>query len=478
MKNTLILLSFLFGLFGFGQEPDYYFVNAENGLNVRAESDLSSEKIAKIPFGVIVEKIADTDVELTIIDSGNQIKGRWVKIKFNNYIYLVSDEAEPFEGEGYVFDGFLQQLENKNAIGITKIDSIRYAQLAKQAPKRTYKPKRIGNLDSIKTILKDRIEWVWDEDYLDSIKSITTANGQKLLFNQETTDEYRFDKGFSGYYPEEAILVLAGGHSIDVSLLVKTGETDLVGNPQYIVPSPKGTYRLNGYYNGHDCISYFFQKRENGRYNYLTKVDSDYDLCTFNEFYWISDNEFIYEKMDYRTDSNKGITLFYKGYIKTLYLTHISEAEAMALYETGVEKGTIFLVDQDGKKIKSFEIYLGAFENKLSNVEEITEHKLENVEKIVRVDLWHCACECTVERYYWLVTTKGNWIELPKIERNEQETTWDHIFQEYSFKKENTIDLIEFEEKITKYKPNGEFEVERLNEKKIKELIWDGEWIE
>ncbi len=484
MKTTLTILILFFWFCGYGQEPEYYFVNAESGLNVRADSDLSSKKVAKIPFGVLVEKVVDTDEELTVNDAGKKINGKWVKIKYDNYVYLVSNETEPFESEGYVFDGYLKRMENTNAVSAIKIDSAKYSQLLKKASKKTYKPKKIGNLDSIKTILKNRVEWMtksdWDDDFLDVPKSITTANGQKLLVNRETYFDTEFAEGWSGYYPEEDILVLEGGHSVDVSFSIKTGGHYLTaGNPQYIVPSPKGTYRLNGLFSGQDCIDYFFEKRENGQYTYLAEFGDLYNACEFKEFYWLNENEFIYKKMDYSTDSKKEIEVFFKGHIKTLSLSKLSEDDIRALYEKGIEKATIFLQDQNDKRIKSFETYFeGGYEQEISTVDEIIEHKLENVKKIVRVDIWHCACQCTVESYYWLVTIEDDWIELPKIERNEQQTTWDHIFQEYSFKKENTIELIEFQEKATKYKPSGEFKVERTYQKKIREILWNGKRIQ
>ena len=125
---------------------DYYFINAKSGLNVRSDSNLSSQKIAKIPFGVMVEKISDTNEELIINDNGKEIKGRWVKIKYNNYMYLVSKETEPFEREGYVFDGFLKKMKDENLVNTTKIDKEVYIELLKKAPQEIYRPKKLVTL--------------------------------------------------------------------------------------------------------------------------------------------------------------------------------------------------------------------------------------------------------------------------------------------------------------------------------------------
>ena len=302
----------------FGQE--YYFINAENGLNVRSNGNLSSKKIAKIPFGVLVEKIGETDKTVSINDNGKLVKGRFVKIKYNNYLYLVSAETDPFEREGYVFDAYLKAIINKNAVSITKIDKTNYHNLLKKANKKVHNPKKIENLNTIKTILKKRVEWVTvfkNEEYQrdDILKSITTQNGQKLLSNLISND-YGFSEGYSGYYPDYDILVLEGGHASDVCFSITTGETtSTIGNPKYIIPSPKNNYRLNGSYGGQECISYFFQKKENGKYYYLTSFNGNDDLCTFKAFYWMTETEFIYTKMNYATNSENGIEEYYKGKI-------------------------------------------------------------------------------------------------------------------------------------------------------------------
>ncbi len=110
---------------------EYYFINAENGLNVRSKSNSSSLKIAKIPFGVVVEKLFDTNKKITINDNGKPIEGSWIKIKYNNYIYLVSKEEKPFEKEGYVFDGYLKKVKNKNVINTSKISLTKFNVLKK-----------------------------------------------------------------------------------------------------------------------------------------------------------------------------------------------------------------------------------------------------------------------------------------------------------------------------------------------------------
>ena len=303
----------------YGQE--YYFINAESGLNVRSESNLSSNKVAKIPFGTLIEKISDTDKYFTINDNGKKIKGQFVKIKYNNYGYLVNEETEQFEREGYVFDAYLKKRDNKNIINSIEINKTEYFKLLKNVDKIVYNPIKIENLDSIKVILKNRVEWVseFSEDEYkreDAIKSIITDNGQKLRISQIGND-YGFSEGHSGYYPEYGILLLEGGHSSDMCFSIKTGETDLtIGNPEYIVPSPNKNYRLNGYFGGQECISYFFQKKEKEKFVYLSEFNWEYDICVLKEFYWVNENEFIYKKLNYEIDSENGIEEYFKGKIK------------------------------------------------------------------------------------------------------------------------------------------------------------------
>ncbi len=314
MKTFATLFIIFISIHTYGQE--YYFINAKNGLNVRSNSNLSSTKVAKIPFGVMVEKIADTDKYLTVEDNGKQIKGKFIKIRYNNYLYLVSEETKPFEREGYVFDGYLKKQKDKNLISTVKIEKAAYNKLLRSVSKKENNPKKIGNLDSIKTILKNHVKWSNNDKSDDFIKSITTKNGQKLLLNYNSND-YGFSEGESGYFPEYDILVLEGGHSSDMCFSIKTGETHFtIGNPEYIISSPKGTYRLNGSFGGQECISYFFQKNENENFIYLTEFGEDYDICTFKEFYWINETIFIYKILDYTTDSVNGTEEYFKGEIK------------------------------------------------------------------------------------------------------------------------------------------------------------------
>jgi len=315
MKTFATLFIIFISIHIYGQE--YYFINAENGLNVRSSSNLSSTKVAKIPFGVQVEKIFDTDKFLVIEDNGKQIKGKFIKIRYNNYVYLVSEETKPFEKEGYVFDGYLKKQKNRSLVSTVKIEKTIYTQLLSKVSKKEDSPK-IGNLDSIKTILKNRVKWGHNNEYErnDFMESIITKNGQKLLLNDKSND-YGFSEGESGYYPEYDILVLEGGHSSDMCFSIKTGETHFtIGNPEYMIPSPKGAYRLNGSFGGQECISYFFQKNENGNFIYLTAFGGDYDICTFNEFYWINETIFIYKILNYMTDSVNGTEEYFKGEIK------------------------------------------------------------------------------------------------------------------------------------------------------------------
>ncbi|MBW1294163.1 SH3 domain-containing protein [Aquimarina litoralis] len=302
-----------------GNAQNDYFVNAKSGLNVRSSNKLSAKKVAKIPYGVTVEKIADTDKEMTIIDNGVEITGKWVKIKYSNYPYIIFKETDTYEKEGYVFDGYLQAFKNKNAISISTINEAQYNDLKKKVLKETEKPIKINDLDSVKVLLKNRVEWVTqfekEEDKReDQIKSITIDNGQKLVMYKNYSEDFYF-RNAACYYPEYGILVLDAGHSSDMSFSIKTGETYITaGNPEYIHHSPRKNYRLNGSYDGQECINYFFQKKINGEFVYLADFYWDYETCYFNEFYWISETVFIYRNA--RALGLHTMPGYFKGHIK------------------------------------------------------------------------------------------------------------------------------------------------------------------
>ena len=321
MKKTTLTIILLLIVSTLNAQSSY-FVTAKKGLNIRTEPMSSSEIQGKLPYGTVIQEILEkTDSTLSIVDNGNIINGNWVKVKYNNYGYLVSQETEQFEKTGYIFDGYLEKL-NKGSVQLDSLTKINFQELKNKAHKNTIKLRKITNLDSIKELLKDRVEWVTsgfedDMERDDALKSIITAHGQKLIISQVGND-YGFvdEDDWSGYYPEEEILVLEGGHSSDVCFSIKTGEnTETIGNPDYIISSPNNMYRLNGYFGGQECISYFFQYKEASEFKYLTEFGWDYDVCTFKEFYWLTDTTFIYSRMDYVNDSVNGEKKYFKGKI-------------------------------------------------------------------------------------------------------------------------------------------------------------------
>lgn len=327
MKKILPILYVFFLLTLVSQSTiaqEYYYVNAENGLNVRFEPRLTSEKIVKLRFGLVVEKISDTNIELSIEDNGTQLKGCWVKIKYDSssYPYLLSEGDKIIASQGYVFDGYLKKMKLDNSITITKIDKSKYEEWLKVAIKHVNKPKSIHHRDSIEAILKGRVEWFTrdDEDKNimgGTIKSIMKANGQKLVINEDYVDFYLNEES-GGYYPEYDILVLEGGHTSDMSFSLRTGATtETVGNPEYIIASPQNTYRLNGIFGGQECISYFFQKKVDGKFTYLTRIDFNNELCIFKMFYWITETKFIYSLGNYWDDSINEQDEFFIGNINS-----------------------------------------------------------------------------------------------------------------------------------------------------------------
>ncbi len=121
MKTTLATLLVFFSLIQltFGQTV-YYTVIANNGLNLRSDSNLTSSVLLTIPFLSQVEKLEKEIIPNSDLSTQTKIEGKWVKVKFKNKV-------------GYVFDLYLighsdnqlseEEERQNNDFGVTFVGS-------------------------------------------------------------------------------------------------------------------------------------------------------------------------------------------------------------------------------------------------------------------------------------------------------------------------------------------------------------------
>ncbi|MFV0565014.1 MAG: SH3 domain-containing protein [Flavobacteriaceae bacterium] len=299
MKKRLLIYVCILLFFEIkGQENEIYFINAPTGLIIRDLPSLNSNRIGKLPYGSIVELLEETEFKQRIIDNNDTINGIWLKIKYNNYPFIVSESESEYgyEQEGYVFSGYAEKL-NKAQIKTKELDSLQFYNLFTE-PK-PYKHTTIKSEEEAKKLLASNVKWKTIEHLGNVISEINLNTGQTLHINQKSNDYW-----FVAYYPLEQIILFEGGHSSDYSISLKTGESlKTVGNPEYIIESPNKKLRLNGWFPGQECSSYFFQEKLEDNYRYLAKFGwggiNGENVCYFNKFCWVSNSEFVYSYTDY-----------------------------------------------------------------------------------------------------------------------------------------------------------------------------------
>jgi hypothetical protein len=295
------------------QSQEKYFTKAPSGLNVRVAPSVTSNKIGKLPYGSILELIELTKIKLQIIDDGVTIDGYWVKVKFQNFPYIVSDREEDlaYNGEGYVFSEFIEKL-NKVNIKTIEIDSSKFQSL--YIPSKLSSIIKITSEEEAEKLLNGKVTWKNMVSLERVIDEIILDNGQVLKSTLE-----KDELSFIGYYPTEGIIVYEGGHGSTVSISIKTGESlETAGDPEYIIESPNKKMRLNGWFPGQECSSYFFQEKKGDTYRYLTDFGFGSDqfgenVCYFNKFCWLNDREFMYCYTDY--SGEKGDEKYFIGKI-------------------------------------------------------------------------------------------------------------------------------------------------------------------
>ena len=84
---------------------NFYYVTAKSGLRQRTEPSVHSDTLELLPYKTKVNVLNETDIKIDLYDDGKLIKGRWMRIKYENqFIPGLSS---------YVFDGFLSKNKPK-----------------------------------------------------------------------------------------------------------------------------------------------------------------------------------------------------------------------------------------------------------------------------------------------------------------------------------------------------------------------------
>lgn len=196
---------------------------------------------------------------------------------------------------------FWEVKQNNFEIKIEILDSLQFYNEQKTV-KNTDKPiKKITDFNTVKKMLNGVVEF-WDGD-----KDGESHGLRRILFRNGATFTNIYNEDFFvAYYPSEDIILFEGGHSSDVSFNLKNGkQTEETGNPDYIVTSPDNQYRLNGFFDGQECVSYFIQKNINGHFENVIPLNSAFvrkdkiNLCQANDFFWSDDNTLFFREVLY-----------------------------------------------------------------------------------------------------------------------------------------------------------------------------------
>lgn len=201
--------------------------------------------------------------------------------------------------------------ENDYTFQVETIDSAQFYTFKKSAKIMLNPIKKITDFEIVKKLLKGIIEFEELESY-PSIKKIHFRNGSSW---ESGNDEDMF----IAYYPEEDILLLEGGHSSDLSFNLTNGKPiEETGNPDHIKTSRNKTFRLNGFYGGQECITYFIEKNINGTFTKVIPLSEELNkgdkmnICSAQEGFWKDDNTLLLRENQAYDQDGKLKIKFYK----------------------------------------------------------------------------------------------------------------------------------------------------------------------
>jgi hypothetical protein len=215
----------------------------------------------------------------------------------NNSVSVETNEGNPilFEDEKY-------------GIKVEKIDSLEYFSQKANINYKRDEIKKVTDFGTAKNMLQNIVFFNDNQ----AVLKIRFRNGNENVYTNDYDYLY-----FAAYYPSEDILLTEGGHTVDISFNLKNGsETESTGNPDYIETSPNSLFRLNGYYGGQECSSYFIQEWENNEFTKIIQLDKEFEkqtkiwLCIMGDKFWKNDSELYFILADSYGENRRNLDFF------------------------------------------------------------------------------------------------------------------------------------------------------------------------
>ncbi len=253
-------------------------VTAPSGVRLRKAPTLNSDIIATLPTNTHVEYIVYC-TSGSVKDNGDYISGNWLEVAYTK---------DGVRQVGFLFDAFAKKQilieTDEHSIVINSIKAREFNR-AKQQEIPVQPIVEITDIEEIKKLLGNQLElnYQGEEDY--STIKIIADNGK--VFKGEPMSECFI----ASYFPDYHYILLECGHSSDHVISLKDGndQTEILGNPDYYLPSPDGSFRLNGYYTG-QSDSYFLEKRIENKSQYLLPFDALLALDFIDEKFWVDEH--------------------------------------------------------------------------------------------------------------------------------------------------------------------------------------------
>lgn len=268
---------------GFEAIKNQVIIKTPSGIRIRNKPTTKSTIVATAPNLKVFDYLSsDSEVDSTsVFDNGKYLKNRWLKIATKDSLQQL----------GYVFGAFAKRHIEVVTDGYKIIldEVIKDFFHNEESKKKSHQPvEKITEIKKIKSILNNKLIGEFDEYGYYSVQKITTDNGKEIkgIFDECT---------ITGYYPKHHYLLFECGHSSEYLINLNNGEDDInqIGNPDYYLPSPKGDFRLNGYYNGQSNIYFLEKSTENVAPEYLLNISSLIPLVYIEKYFWKNDNTFL-----------------------------------------------------------------------------------------------------------------------------------------------------------------------------------------